>query len=344
MKTVVLEKPGKLLLTRTQQPGEAPSGSALVRVHRVGVCGTDWHAYRGNQPFFTFPRILGHELGVIVESVNDAAGAFSGGKLQPGDRCSVEPYLNCGFCVACRRGMPNCCMSLNVLGVHSDGGMREKMVVPVAKLHRSTRLTLDQLALVEPLAIGCHAVDRAKPEPGEWVLVIGAGPIGLSVIPFAQAAGAKVIAMDVSDDRLAFCRDKMRVEHTINPAEVDSLAALSDLTCSELPTAVIDATGNRQSMARCYDLAAHGGRIVFVGLFQGELSFNDPNFHRRELAVMASRNARGEDFRRIIQLAEDGKIDTTPWITHRSEVDNLLDVFPEWLKPESKVLKAMIEF
>jgi 2-desacetyl-2-hydroxyethyl bacteriochlorophyllide A dehydrogenase len=339
MKTILLEKPGELQKVETAEPTDLPAGSALVHVNRVGVCGTDWHAYRGKQPFFSYPRVLGHELGVIIERVNDPAS-----KLKAGDRCVVEPYLNCGSCIACRMGKPNCCVNLKVMGVHIDGGMRERIVVPTLKLHRSEKLSTDELALVEPLGIGCHAADRAAIVRDEWVLVIGAGPIGLSVIPFARAFGGRVIVMDVSETRLAFCRDRMHVQHTIDAAKSDALAALKKLTSDDLPTCVIDATGNPQSMAKCFDLVASGGRIVFVGLFQGDLTFNDPNFHRKELSLFASRNSRPQDFERIIGMVEKGEIDTKPWITHRASVDGVLQAFPKWLEPDSGVLKAMIEF
>jgi 2-desacetyl-2-hydroxyethyl bacteriochlorophyllide A dehydrogenase len=338
MKAIVLEKPGSLRSVRTDEPADLSEGCALVRVGRVGVCGTDWHAYRGDQPFFSYPRILGHELGVVVERVNDPQSVLKGG-----DRCAVEPYLNCGQCVACRLGKPNCCANLKVMGVHVDGGMRERIVAPARKLHRSEKLSLDELALVEPLGIGCHAVDRANLVPGEWVLVVGAGPIGLSVIPFAMAAGARVVSMDIDASRLEFCRASMGVRHTIDAGEGDPVAALKKLTGDDLPTCVIDATGNAKSMSRCFELAAHGGRIVFVGLFQGDLTFNDPNFHRRELAVLASRNSRPADFDRIIAMVERGQIDTKPWITHRVGFDGVVEQFPQWLSPDSGVLKAMIE-
>jgi 2-desacetyl-2-hydroxyethyl bacteriochlorophyllide A dehydrogenase len=234
-------------------------------------------------------------------------------------------------------------MNLKVMGVHVDGGMCERIVVPAGKLHRSEKLSLDDLTLVEPLGIGCHAVDRAQIASGEWVLVIGAGPIGLSVITFAEAAGAKVIVMDISPERLEFCRAGMGVRNTIDPGESDPVAILKKLTSDELPTCVMDATGNPQSMAGCFELAAHGGRIVFVGLFQGELTFNDPNFHRRELTLLASRNSRPADFDRIITMVERGQIDTRPWITHRVGFDRAVQEFPKLLEPNSGVLKAIIE-
>jgi len=339
MKTLTLQEPGKLTLSETAEPDATPpAGHALVQVRRIGVCGTDIHAFNGKQPFFSYPRILGHELGVEVLAV-----APDVTNVAPGDLCAVEPYLNCGKCIACRRGKGNCCTSLQVLGVHADGGHRERIVVPAAKLHASKKLTLDQLALVETLGIGAHAVDRAQVEAGETVLVIGTGPIGLAVIQFAQAAGASVIAMDVNESRLAFCRDTLGVAHTVNATAPDVVAELATLTNGDLPTAVFDATGNPRSMMASFNYPAHGGRLVFVGLFPGDVTFNDPNFHKRELTLMGSRNARSADFPRIIALIESGKVDTSPWITHRAPFDAVPQQFPSWVKPETGVLKAMIE-
>jgi len=334
MLTVVLEKPGHFAAIDAPEP--APSGDALVRVHRIGVCGTDLHAFAGKQPFFTYPRVLGHELGVEVIDPGDSPGG-----LKAGDRCAVEPYLNCGRCIACRRGKSNCCTSLQVLGVHTDGGMRPLLRVPARKLHRSAKLDYEQLALIETLGIGAHAVERAQLVEGEFVLVIGAGPIGLSVIQFALARGAKLAVMDVSDTRLEFCRN-LGVPHTLKPgaAAVEELQQLGD---GDLPTCVIDATGNAASMAGCFNLPAHGGRIVFVGLFQGEVTFNDPNFHRRELTLLASRNALPGTLREVIQLVESGQIDTRPWITHRFKLADTPAVFPREIAGNPAVLKAMIE-
>ena len=334
MLQIILEQPGRFVAAEVPEPADA--GDVLVRVHRVGVCGTDLHAFAGKQPFFTYPRVLGHELGVEVIDPGEASG-----RLRKGDRCAVEPYLNCGSCIACRRGKPNCCTSLRVLGVHTDGGMRSLLRVPARKLHPSAKLDYEQLALVETLGIGAHAVERAQLAAGEFVLVIGAGPIGLSVIQFALARGAKLAVMDVSESRLEFCR-KLGVVHTLKPgaAVVEELKQCGD---GDLPTCVLDATGNAASMAGAFDLPAHGGRIVFVGLFQGEVTFNDPNFHRRELTLLASRNALPRTFREVIQLVEAGSIDTRPWITHRFALADTPSVFPRDISGNPAVLKAMIE-
>lgn len=338
MKTVRLEAPGILSLVETGAPEAPLPGEALVRVRRVGVCGTDLHAFGGNQPFFTYPRVLGHELGVEVVSVG--AGVAN---VRPGDLCSVEPYMNCQQCIACRRGKPNCCRELRVLGVHVDGGMREEIAVPARKLHPSATLAFDQLALVETLAIGCHAVGRASLERGEFALVVGAGPIGLAVMQFATEAGARVVALDVNSGRLDFCRKALGVPHAINAADGPPLESLLRITGGDLPTAVFDATGSSKSMTEAFNYPAPGGKLVFVGLFQGDVTFNDPNFHRRELTLLASRNAPPADFTRIIQLIESGRIDTTPWITHRAPLCGVVGAFPSWTRPESGVIKAMIE-
>lgn len=335
MLQITLEKPGQFAANEVSEPTLA-RGDALVRVHRIGVCGTDLHAFAGKQPFFAYPRILGHELGVeVIDPGTDAHG------LKAGDRCSVEPYLNCGRCIACRRGKTNCCAELKVLGVHIDGGMRPFITVPARKLHRSAQLDYDQLALVETLGIGAHAVERAEVRPDDFVLVIGAGPIGLSVIQFALVTGATLAVMDVTETRLAFCRDQLGVKHTLVAAG-DIAAQLREIG-GDLPTIVIDATGNPKSMASTFDLAAQGGRIVFVGLFQGDVTFNDPNFHRRELTVCASRNAVAGTFREIIALIENGKVNTRPWITHRFALKETPDIFPKNIAGNPAVLKAMIE-
>ncbi len=340
MEGILLAGPNVLRAASLPASGSPAPGEALVRVHRVGVCGTDLHAFRGRQPFFSYPRILGHELGVEVLAV----GAGVRG-VAPGDRCAVEPYLNCGHCVACRQGRSNCCTKLKVLGVHVDGGMREEFVLPAVKLHASRSLTFDQLALIETLGIGAHAVDRAALVEGETAAVVGTGPIGLAVIQFARAAGARVLAIDMNSRRLDFCRDRLGLpgESLIDTSQSPDVAArLAELTDGDMPTAVFDATGNPASMTASFAFPAHGGRLVFVGLFQGEVVFDDPSFHRRELTLLASRNSRAEDFRRILALVEADRVDTTPWITHRARLGEVPARFARWTDPEAGVVKAMI--
>jgi len=338
MKTIVLEKPGSFQLTERPVVGNPGPGEALVRIHRVGVCGSDIHAFKGNQPFFTYPRVVGHELGVEIVAVgpNDKG-------LAVGDRCAVEPYLNCGRCIACRRGKTNCCVSLQVLGVHADGGMRERMTVPVAKLHRSRTLSLDQLALVEMLTIGAHAVRRAQLEPGENVLVIGAGPIGLATTTFAQLVGARVTVLEISAWRREFCQRNLKVARCLDGAG-DTGKRLEELLNGDLPTTVFDATGSPKSMMQAVQYVANGGKLVYVSLVQADITFRDSELHRRELTLVRSRNAMAADFLWAMQMVEDGRIDLAPWITHRAPADRMLAEFPGWLDPERGVVKAVVEF
>ena len=337
MRALLLEAPKRFTFIDQDEPGPPGPGEALVRVHRVGICGTDLGGYLGKMPFFSYPRIPGHELGVEVVAVG--AGVVN---VKPGDRCSVEPYINDPASYASRRGHPNCCEKLEVLGVHRDGGMRPRFLLPARKLHPSASLAFDQLALVETLAIGCHAVDRAVPTTEESVLVIGAGPIGLATIVFAQLTGAKVIVMDMNEERLRFCRDVMGVKHTLQPS--DRLDAdLRDLTDGHLPDAVIDATGSAASMSSAFGLVAPAGRLVYVGITTGEVTFRHPTFHRPEGTLLCSRNALPGDFTRIIGLIESGRIDTKPWITHRVGLGDLPEVFPSYTRPETGVIKAVVE-
>ncbi len=262
--------------------------------------------------------------------------------VKAGDRCSVEPYINDPNSYASRKGKPNCCEKLQVLGVHCDGGMRPYFILPARKLHISTKLAFDQLALVETLAIGCHAVARANPQPGEFCLIIGAGPIGLATLEFVKLTGATLIVLDMNDGRLEFCRRVMGVQHTVklsDRVEQD----LRDLTDGHMPEIVIDATGSNVSMSNSFGYIAHGGRLVYVGITTDEVKFRHPIFHKPEGTLLCSRNALPEDFDRIIGLIEAGTIDTRPWITHRAAFEELIDVFPSYTKPETGVIKAVVE-
>jgi 2-desacetyl-2-hydroxyethyl bacteriochlorophyllide A dehydrogenase len=339
VKTLILEEPGKLRYKKTDSPGHAAKGEALVRVHRIGVCGTDIHAFAGKQPFFSYPRILGHELAVEILALGETEAPSD---LKVGDFCAVEPYLNCGMCSTCQRGFPNACMTLKVLGVHIDGGMREVIIVPIRKLHRTT-LPVEQIAMVEMLSIGAHAVRRSRLAAGESALVIGAGPIGLGAMTFARLLGANVIAMDVNPARLAFSREVVEIEHQVNVHD-ESLAQLEQLLGGELPSVVFDATGSLGSMMKAFQYIAHGGRLVFVGLAQGDITFNDPDFHRREITLMASRNATPQDFQWVIESLEQGKISVEAWITHQALVEEFPLVFPNWLQPDSGLVKGMLRF
>jgi alcohol dehydrogenase len=340
MRAIQLEKPHHFRMIDVPEPSAPRPGEALVRVHRVGICGTDISGFLGKMPFFSYPRIPGHELGVEVVAVGEGVT-----NVQPGQRGSIEPYLNCQHCYSCRCGHTNCCENNQTLGVHCDGGLRPLFLIPARKLHLSAKLNFEQLALVETLAIGCHGVNRGQPRQNEHVLVIGAGPIGLSAIEFSRLSGAKTIVMDMNEARLDFVRTRMRIPDTIATRnDGEELNRLGELTNGQLADVVIDATGSNRSMSHALNYCAFGGRLVYVGITQQEVSFpHAPVMHRRELSVLASRNALPGDFTRIIKLIEGGQLDTTPWITHHAEFEEMIEIFPDWIKPETGVIKAMVK-
>jgi 2-desacetyl-2-hydroxyethyl bacteriochlorophyllide A dehydrogenase len=339
MRAIQLEKPEAFRLIDVPEPPAPAAGEVVVRVFRVGICGTDYSGFLGKMPFFSYPRIPGHELGVEVIAVGEGVS-----NVKPGDRCAVEPYINCQKCYSCARGHTNCCENHQTLGVHCDGGLRPLFTVPARKLHISRKLSFEQLALVETLAIGCHAIDRGNPKADETILVIGAGPIGLSVVEFAKLSGARTIVADVNERRLAFVRERMGVAETlVVKGDGAELQEFTQMTGGKLGNVIIDATGNAASMASALNYVGFASRLVFVGITTQEIKFGHPLMHRREMTLLASRNALSADFARIIRLIEEGRIDTRPWITHHAPLDGMIAAFPSWLKPETGVVKAMVE-
>jgi len=336
MKALVCSEPGQFYYTNKEKP-ELKKECSILKIKRIGICGTDLHAYEGTQPFFSYPRILGHELsGELVEA--DGATGF-----KIGESVTFIPYFNCGRCIACRNNKPNCCTRIKVCGVHIDGGMAEYLLVPSSSLIHGEGLSFDELALVEPLAIGAHGVRRANITHGEFVLVIGAGPIGLGSLAFAGIAGAQVIVMDINDDRLRFCREEFKIKHTINALNDDVTEALMKITNGSMPTVVIDATGNQKAINGAFQYMAHGARFVMIGLQKGDISFAHPEFHKREATLMSSRNATRADFEQVIAAMKSGLVNPKTYITHRTKFDEMAHEFENWLDPKNGVIKVMIE-
>jgi len=339
MKAIQFQEPRRLVHVDVADPGQPGPGQALVRTHRMGICGTDISGYLGKMPFFSYPRIPGHELGVEVLAVADDVT-----RIKAGDRCSVEPYMNCGACYACRTGHTNCCETLEVIGVMVDGGLCEHFLIRADKLHRSDVLSMEQLALVETLAIGCHATDRGGPQADENVLIIGAGPIGLATLEFTRLTGAIVTVMDMNPERLEFCRSNYSVAHTIQFSDDGKeWDQAMEITSGDRYSVVIDATGNQHSMSAALQYVAHSGTLVYVGITTQDISFAHPTLHRPEITLKASRNAVANDFTHIIGLIETGTINTDTWITHRTTFDTVANDFESFTQPETGVIKAMID-
>jgi 2-desacetyl-2-hydroxyethyl bacteriochlorophyllide A dehydrogenase len=335
MKTLICTTPGKFEYAEVEKP-VLKDNQAIIKIKRIGICGTDLHAFEGTQPFFNYPRVLGHELsGELIEIAGES-------DFKIGESVTFIPYFNCGKCIACRSGKPNCCVQMQVCGVHVDGGMAEYLSIPKTTLLHGEGLSYDELALVEPLAIGAHGVRRAEVKQGEFVLVIGAGPIGLGTMEFARIAGANVIALDINEDRLAFCKEKLNVAHTVNAMESDVTEQLQRITHGDMPTVVIDATGNQKAINNAFQYMAHGARFVLIGLQKGEISFSHPEFHKREATLMSSRNATIADFEHVIKSMKAGLVKPTTYITHQVDFAQVADHFESWLDPKNGVIKALV--
>ncbi len=339
MKTVICETPGKLVLSDVTSP--TPSADdVLIRIRRVGVCGTDLHIFTGNQPFLAYPRVMGHELSGIVES------APANARVAKGDQVYVMPYLACGKCIACRAKKPNCCMNIRVLGVHIDGGMVEQLAVPQAFVFKAEGVTLDQAAMIEFLAIGAHAAGRADVQPNQRALVVGAGPIGMAAAIFATLRGAEVTVLDGRADRLAFCKTQLGVKNVV-PLDTTEAATdaqqLAALTDNEFFDIVFDATGNVKAMERGLSFVAHGGKYVLISIVPDRISFADPEFHKRETTLLASRNATPDDFETVLTAMRAGLIPTEALNTHRLQLSDLPRDFATLLDPAAGVIKALVE-
>jgi 2-desacetyl-2-hydroxyethyl bacteriochlorophyllide A dehydrogenase len=331
----LLTGPGQLeLVEHPEEPDPGPD-EVLVAVRRVGICGTDYHAYAGAQNFIAYPCVLGHELAVEVLAVGRGVT-----RVRPGDRCAVMPYLSCGTCVACRRGRSNCCEQIEVLGVTRPGGLRERMLLPAGQLFRGEGLSLEQLVLVETLGIGWHAVSRARPDPDHTVLVLGAGPIGLAVAQAARQTTKQVLVADIHSGRVGFAARSGLDAVSVNG---DLAGQVRDHGAGDLPSLVFDATGNLRSMEAAFDLVAPGGRLVFVGHTRGAVSFENPGFHARELSLHASRNATVEDWEQVIGAVRNGSIDAVGWVNHRSTLSTVVDDLPRLASSPGDVVKAVVE-
>ena len=331
MKTATLEQPGRFILTQSEQPGAPAPNEVLVRVLTVGICGTDLHAFEGTQPFFNYPRILGHELAVEVIEAGELAGDF-----KPGDLCAVNPYVTCGECVACRRGRTNCCAKMCVIGVHADGGMRDRILLPGRQLYKCRNLAPAHIPLVETLGVGIHAVGRAEPQPGDRAIVIGAGPIGLSVIEFLRVAGCDIGVVEKMPERLAFAAR----HHGLTRAYPSHEEARQE----EASLLVFDCTGDRGSMEGAIHLVQQGGKLVFVGIVNDEISIFDPDLHRREATILASRNSTPAEHHKVLAFMESGSVDVSAWPMESAAPHLMEQRFPIWLRRQAGIVKAVIDW
>lgn len=336
MKAVVCRAPGDLAFEDRPEPGAPPPGWARVAVSHVGICGTDYHIFEGKHPFLAYPRIMGHEVsGTVVER-------GEGVDLAIGEPVIINPYLACGKCVACRHGKPNCCMKIEVLGVHRDGAMCEEILVPAANLYPANGLSLADAAAVEFLAIGAHAARRSLAAPGARSLVIGAGPIGLGAALFARIAGLDVSLLDMSTERLGFAEGELGLA-ALDSSKAPAADLVRQATDGEGFDVVFDATGNTQSVQSAFAHVAHGGTLVLVSVVKDDISFSDPEFHKREMMLIGSRNALRADFDHVAASILNGAVPLAKLVTHRTSLAGTPRDLARWAHEKSGLIKAVIE-
>lgn len=335
MKALICERPGQLALISRPAPARA-ADEVLVRIRHVGICGTDFHIFAGKHPFLDYPRVMGHELsGEVVE-------APSGSDLRAGDPVYIVPYLSCGACQACAIGLSNACCNIRVLGVHSDGGMAELVSVPAGNVVPTGDIALRDAAMIEFLAIGAHGVKRGAVSDRDRVLVTGAGPIGMSAAIFAKARGAHVTVMDMRADRLGFAESGLGVDATLiaDAGAEDEARRLTDGAWFDV---VIDATGAAPPIERGFGFLAHGARYVLLSVVRQDITFSDPEFHKREATLIASRNAQPDDFAEVVAQMRAGRVPTRALNTHRGALDDGVALFQDWSRPEAGVIKAILD-
>ncbi|MES0030927.1 zinc-binding alcohol dehydrogenase family protein [Mesorhizobium sp. M0040] len=336
MKAVVCRSPGELVLEDRPAPGAPPAGWALVAVSHVGICGTDYHIFEGKHPFLAYPRIMGHEVsGTVIEVGEDV-------DLAVGEAVIVNPYLACGKCIACRQGKPNCCVRIEVLGVHRDGAMCEQILVPAQNLYPANGLSLADAAAVEFLAIGAHAVRRSLADPGARTLVIGAGPIGLGTALFARIAGLDVTLLDMSAERLGFAESELGFA-TLDGSRGTAADLVREATGGDGFDVVFDATGNTRSVQSAFAHVAHGGALVLVSVVKDDIAFSDPEFHKREMMLIGSRNALRADFDHVAASIRNGALPLAKLVTHRTTLGETPHDLARWAHEKSGLIKAVIQ-
>lgn len=316
--------PGRFELTEAPKPQDAPDGWVLVDIIAAGLCGTDYHIFSGKHPFLTYPRVIGHELSGRV--AKPASGWATGTEVV------INPYISCGACRACRRGKPNCCANIQVLGVHRDGGICARIAVPAGNLYPAEGLSSEAAAMVEFLAIGAHAVRRGEVAAGDGVLVTGAGPIGLGAALFARLRGAEVHLLDTTPARLEQA-EALGFRH---------LHADIGREHAEGFDVVFDATGNAKAMEAGFAHVGHGGSHVLISVVQDRISFSDPEFHKREARLIGSRNATAEDFETVMAALRSGDIRADALLSERIALADLPSRLPELAADRGGLIKAIV--
>jgi 2-desacetyl-2-hydroxyethyl bacteriochlorophyllide A dehydrogenase len=338
MKALLIDEPGKTSVIERERPEPGPN-EALLQVKRVGFCGSDLNTFRGLNPLVSYPRVPGHEVAAIIAEL----GPDGGGDFRVGQEVLVMPYTACGHCTSCRSGRTNCCQFNQTLGVQRDGAMAEFLVAPFEKLVTASKLSLTELALVEPLTIGFHAVDRGRVVRADTVAVLGCGAIGLGAIAGAAARGARVIAVDIDDDKLALAR-RCGAAVDIHSGRENLHDSLAQITNGAGPDVVIEAIGLAQTFQAAVAEVCFAGRVVYIGYAKAPVEYETKYFVMKELDILGSRNARQQDFVNVIRLLEGGRFPVKEVISHTTDLAGAGEILQAWSERPQAFTKIHIAF
>jgi threonine dehydrogenase-like Zn-dependent dehydrogenase len=336
MKALFLVEPGKTEIRQVEPLPPAP-GQVLLRVGMVGFCGGDLNGYRGLFELQEYPNILGHEVGATIEQVGSQVPAT----FKPGMKVTLYPYLNCGTCISCRKGRPNACQDNKTMGVRRPGAMTKYVSVPWQNLYSSEKLSLKELALVEPLTVGFHAVARGRVSANDRVAVIGCGIVGMGALAGSVNRGAEVIAIDIDDSKMQTAK-KIGAAHTINTSKVDLHEALVEITDGDGPDVIIEAVGSPVTYRAAVEEVAYTGRVVCIGYAKKPVEFNTGVFVRKEIEILGSRNCQGE-FTDVISYLESGRFPVDDVITRVVSLDDAGAALAEWSVNPGPVTKIMVD-
>jgi threonine dehydrogenase-like Zn-dependent dehydrogenase len=334
VKALVIKSPGAAEIAAVPEPAVA-NDDVLLRVQMVGLCGSDLNSFRGKNPMVSYPRIPGHEISAtIVESHGNRAD------LAPGMNVTLSPYFNCGRCAACLRGRPNACQFNQTLGVQRDGALTEYIAVPANRLY-AAKLSLKELCLVEPLTVGAHAAARGRITAHDTVAILGCGGVGIGAIAAAHFRGARVIAIDLEDEKLQLAR-AAGASHAIHAGGGNLQQQLIDITDGRGPDVVIEAIGTAETFRTAVEVVATTGRVVYIGWVKEQVAYETRLFVQKELDILGSRNALPEDFREVIRMLEEHRFPVDQAVSSIVPLEEAPQALSAWSENPSRVRKIMV--
>ncbi len=337
MRALQLQAPGQMHIIRVPEPAAPRGDQVLLRIQRVGLCGTDLSSYRGKNALFAYPRIPGHEIAATIEALGETVGP----EWHIGQPAAVMPQANCGHCTACRAERPNACRDNQTFGVQRDGGLVEYLIAPAHKLLAGDGLDAATLALVEPFSIGFHAVSRGRIAAGERVAVLGSGGVGLGAVAAALARGAEVLAVDVDPKKLRRCLE-MGARHAV-PAGEGAREKLLELTQGDGPEVVIEAAGRADTYTLALEIAAFAGRVVCIGYAPGQVQLEARYFVQKELDWQGARNALPEDFAGALQWLRANRQRVPEIVTHTVTMEQAPEILADWSQTPEAFGKIQVE-